>query len=160
MGQCSGYLLSSFLWSIMINRRYVISSLFQGTKKFKTFFYDKVRWISHADFFFGVSQPYFYLTFANIIYLHQKFLPAQRLLANFQNKRKRSKTRANSGWVHLAALWIHEAFSPNKLPTLLSLLRIPIFCHFGSTSFVLPIRPKDSILNRDRRVDGTVTRIV
>ena len=38
------------------------------------------------------------------------------------------------------------------LPTLLSLLRIPIFCHFGSTSFVLPIRPKNSILNRDRRV--------
>ena len=93
MGQCSGYLLSNFLWSIMINRRYVISSLFQGTKKFKTFFYDKVRWISHADFFFGVSQPYFYLTFANIIYLHQKFLPAQRLLANFQNK---TKTEARS----------------------------------------------------------------
>ena len=37
--------------------------------------------------------------------------------------------------------------------TLLSLLRIPIFCHFGSTSFVLPIRPKNSILNRDRRVE-------
>ena len=42
--------------------------------------------------------------------------------------------------------------STNVQCTLLSLLRIPIFCHFGSTSFVLPIRPKDSILNRDRRV--------
>jgi hypothetical protein len=28
--------------------------------------------------------------------------------------------------------------------TLLSLLRISIFCHFGSSSFVLPIRPKNS----------------
>ena len=36
--------------------------------------------------------------------------------------------------------------------TLLSLLRISIFCHFGSTSFVLPIRPKNSILNRVIRV--------
>ena len=32
------------------------------------------------------------------------------------------------------------------LTTLIPLLRISIFCHFGSTSFVLPIRPKDGIL--------------
>ena len=36
---------------------------------------------------------------------------------------------------------------------LLSLLRISIFYHFGSTSFVLPIRPKNSILNRVIRVE-------
>ena len=36
--------------------------------------------------------------------------------------------------------------------TLIPLLRISIFCHFGSTSFVLPIRPKDGILNRGIRV--------
>ena len=41
---------------------------------------------------------------------------------------------------------------PLRSPTLLSLLRISIFCHFGSTSFVLPIQPKNSILNRDNRV--------
>ena len=39
-----------------------------------------------------------------------------------------------------------------KLLTLIPLLRISIFCHFGRTSFVLPIRPKDGILNRDIRV--------
>ena len=38
------------------------------------------------------------------------------------------------------------------LSTLIPLLRISIFCHFGSTSFVLPIRPKDGILNRGIRV--------
>ena len=30
--------------------------------------------------------------------------------------------------------------------TLITLLRIPYLCHFGSTSFVLPIQPKYSIL--------------
>ena len=38
------------------------------------------------------------------------------------------------------------------LLTLITLQRVPYLCHFGSTSFVLPIRPKNSILNRDRRV--------
>ena len=47
---------------------------------------------------------------------------------------------------------IMQMLTHNITNTLLSLLRIPIFCHFGSTSFVLPIRPKDSIINRDRRV--------
>ena len=37
-------------------------------------------------------------------------------------------------------------------PILITLLRKPIFCHFGSTSFVLPIRPKYGILNRVIRV--------
>ena len=32
-----------------------------------------------------------------------------------------------------------------KHTTLISLLRISIFCHFGSTSFVLPIRPEYGI---------------
>ena len=36
--------------------------------------------------------------------------------------------------------------------TLIPLLRISIFCHFGSTSFVLPIRPKYHTLNRVIRV--------
>ena len=35
----------------------------------------------------------------------------------------------------------------NHLPTLITLLRIPYLCHFGSTSFLLPNRPKYSILN-------------
>ena len=36
--------------------------------------------------------------------------------------------------------------------TLITLLRILCLCHFGSTSFVLPIRPKYGILNRVIRV--------
>ena len=36
--------------------------------------------------------------------------------------------------------------------TLITLLRIPYLCHFGSTSFVLPIRPNYGILNRAIRV--------
>ena len=35
---------------------------------------------------------------------------------------------------------------------LITLLRIPYLCHFGSTSFVLQIRPKYGILNRNIRV--------
>ena len=30
--------------------------------------------------------------------------------------------------------------------TLITLLRIPYLCHFGSTSFVLPIRPKNRVM--------------
>ena len=40
--------------------------------------------------------------------------------------------------------------------TLIPLLRISIFCHFGSTSFVVPIRPKDGILNRGIRVNKLI----
>ena len=40
----------------------------------------------------------------------------------------------------------------SKMPTLIPLLRISIFCHFGSASFVLPIRPKDGNFNRGIRV--------
>ena len=36
--------------------------------------------------------------------------------------------------------------------TLMSLLRISIFCRIGSTQLILPIRPKNSILNRVKRV--------
>ena len=32
--------------------------------------------------------------------------------------------------------------------TLITLLGVPYLCHFGSTSFVLPIRPKYGTLNR------------
>ena len=35
----------------------------------------------------------------------------------------------------------------NYLIALITLLRVPYVCHFGSTSFVLPIRPKYGILN-------------
>ena len=45
-----------------------------------------------------------------------------------------------------------SAFPGIEIGTLIPLLRISIFCHFGSTSFVLPIRPKNSILNRVIRV--------
>ena len=38
------------------------------------------------------------------------------------------------------------------LSTLITLLRIPYLCHFGSTSFVLLIWPKYGILNRVIRV--------
>ena len=48
----------------------------------------------------------------------------------------------------------------NLVSTLILLLRISIFCHFGSNSFVLPIRPKDGILNRgiskDFSIEGAV----
>ena len=44
--------------------------------------------------------------------------------------------------------------------TLIPLLRISIFCHFGSTSFVLPIQPKDGILNRGIRVTVTLYYIL
>ena len=36
--------------------------------------------------------------------------------------------------------------------TLIPLLRISIFCRIGSTELILPIRPKDGILNRGIRV--------
>ena len=36
--------------------------------------------------------------------------------------------------------------------TLMSLLRISIFCRIGSTQLILPIRPKNSIFNRVKRV--------
>ena len=36
--------------------------------------------------------------------------------------------------------------------TLITLLRVPYLCHFRSTSFVLPIRPKYHTLNRVIRV--------
>ena len=55
-----------------------------------------------------------------------------------------------------------ESFEPSTTPafywmdrgviTLITLLRIPYLCHFGSTSFVLPIWPKYCILNRVIRV--------
>ena len=41
---------------------------------------------------------------------------------------------------------------PIKYPTLITLLRLPYLCHFGSTSFALPNRPKYGILNRVIRV--------
>ena len=41
------------------------------------------------------------------------------------------------------------------LDTLMSLLRISIFCRIGSTQLILPIRPKNSILNRVKRVLST-----
>ena len=40
----------------------------------------------------------------------------------------------------------------SKIITLITLLRVPYLCHFGSTSFVLPIRPKYGTLNRVIRV--------
>ena len=36
--------------------------------------------------------------------------------------------------------------------TLITLLIVPYLCHFGSSSFVLPIQPKYDILNRVIRV--------
>ena len=48
-------------------------------------------------------------------------------------------------------------FGRSDNPTLIPLLRISIFCHFGSTCFVLPIRPKDGILNRGIRVGFMVS---
>ena len=39
-----------------------------------------------------------------------------------------------------------------ELYTLITLLRVQYLCHFGSTSFVLPIRPKYGTLNRVIRV--------
>ena len=45
------------------------------------------------------------------------------------------------------------------ISTLIPLLRISIFCHFGSTSFVLPIRPKDGILNRCIRVNVIIQNV-
>ena len=54
-------------------------------------------------------------------------------------------------------LWVEQIQTSeyDGLLTLIPLLRISIFCHFGSTSFVLPIRPKDGILNRGIRVQST-----
>ena len=42
----------------------------------------------------------------------------------------------------------------NKVPTLLTLLRILFLGRIGSISYVLPIRQNIDILNRDIRVDG------
>ena len=41
--------------------------------------------------------------------------------------------------------WFWQCFSNKYLRqlTLITLLRVPALCHFGSTSFVLPIRPKN-----------------
>ena len=44
--------------------------------------------------------------------------------------------------------------------TLITLLRIPYLCHFGSSSFVLPIRPKYGILNRVIRVNTQVNFVL
>ena len=69
-------------------------------------------------------------------------------------------SRRNGKILSVCFVYFHETIMYLKFwvmtfgicTTLLSLLRIPIFCHFGSTSFVMPIRPKYGILNRDRRV--------
>jgi hypothetical protein len=50
--------------------------------------------------------------------------------------------------VHLIIIYFfnrnfHSISYDIDLPTLITLLRVPYLCHFGSTSFVLPIRPKN-----------------
>ena len=45
-----------------------------------------------------------------------------------------------------------EHYMITSLATLITLLRIPYLCHFGSTSFVLPIWTKYGILNGVIRV--------
>ena len=52
---------------------------------------------------------------------------------------------------------VEQFFLHKKVPvlmyhTLITLLRVPYLCHFGSTSFVLQIRPKYGTLNRVIRV--------
>jgi hypothetical protein len=55
----------------------------------------------------------------------------------------------------VAKLWCGKSIrvSTNK-STLITLLRVPYLCHFGSTSFVLPIRPKNRY--SDNSIKSTV----
>ena len=51
-----------------------------------------------------------------------------------------------------APVLVQYIFTLFRLRTLITLLRVPYLCHFDSTSFVLPIRPKYGTVNRVIRV--------